>query len=1153
MQYDDQGRLLFSPSDLVVFWDGEFPAWMDRWHVERRRGVLEVATEQGLPLGVVLEGLVCQPDEADEESLLIASMGNEHELLFFKLLCDEGHDVVHIGGGDLAAGQTLEAMRRGATFVYQGRLHHDDFAGFADFLARTAGESSLGDHYYEPWDTKLAKSARPKFIVQLCAYAELLAAIQGRLPSRFTVVLGTGERKEFETKRFWYYYRQLKKAFLDFHFGFDAAGFRHPAISTSYGRWSSFAQDYLFAIDHLSQVANITHGQIKKLEAAGIGTLKQLAASEGRVPGLNAAVLHRLRLQASLQLQSWGKVRPLVQVRPPDPDEPRRGLALLPPRSTNDVFFDMEGYPLVDGGLEYLFGAICVDGEQPYFLDWWAHDGHQERMAFCAFIDWAYRRWQADHTMHIYHYAAYEVAAVRRLMGKHAVCETQVDELLRNQVFVDLYTVVRQGLVIGTAGYSLKDIECLYMDLREGDVTTAGGSVVAYHNWLTSGEGQDWRQSPLLEGIRKYNELDCISTSKLAKWLWNQQQSSGIAFIPPRPPAEKPESDDAASRHRSNELAQVLLRHVEDGQLADPERAKLQQLLAWLLEYHWREAKPAFWWMFERHAMTEQELYEDFACLAGLRRTATPPCKVKRSNVYEFRFDPEQETKLHEGATCYFAHDLSVTTTIESFDPEQGRIALKLGPSKPAPPDRLSVIPNENVSAKVIADAIYRYVDAWRNGVVLSQAVDDLLHRRNPRIAGHGGGAIVQPGDDSSTAAIDIVRRMQNTVLCVQGPPGAGKTYTAAQAILGLVKTGKRVGVTATSHKAILNVLRAVHDARLQEGIAFPIVKVGSHEDDPLVAAGVIEQEQPQDAAARLDESPIVVGGTAWYFAREDVQGRFDHVFVDEAGQFSLANAVGVGLATENLVLVGDQMQLAQPTQASHPGESGKSALNYLLDGKATIPPDLGIFLEQTWRMHPDVCRFVSEAFYDGRLKSHPRTAHQRIDIKTDMVQKGAGIVFCPVEHFGNAQASEEEAALIQRIVGDLLGGPVWDGEAGPARPITWDDILIIAPFNMQVRQLKQRLGQQARVGSVDKFQGQEAHVVVVSMCSSTLEDSPRGAEFLLEPNRLNVAVSRAKSLAIVVASPDLVTARCKTIKEMELVNLFCWLVDYSTPGLAAV
>jgi uncharacterized protein len=289
------------------------------------------------------------------------------------------------------------------------------------------------------------------------------------------------------------------------------------------------------------------------------------------------------------------------------------------------------------------------------------------------------------------------------------------------------------------------------------------------------------------------------------------------------------------------------------------------------------------------------------------------------------------------------------------------------------------------------------------------------------------------------------------------------------------------------------------------------------------------------------------VGGTAWLFSREELAGRFDYLFIDEAGQFSLANAVAVGLATRNLILVGDQMQLAQVTKGHHPSHTGLSCLEYLLDGNATVPADLGVLLGKTRRMHPDVCRFISDAVYESRLGTIPATVGHRVirGRNSRLVPAETGIVWVPVEHDGCAQSSEEECDTIVEIVKELLGRQVVDRD-GVQRKMTENDILIVAPFNLQVRCLRDRLDPRIRIGSVDKFQGQEAPVVIVSLCASTLEEAPRGASFLLNPNRLNVAVSRAEALAIVVGCPELMDVRCKSVEEMRLVNLLCHLVQYA-------
>lgn len=440
-------------------------------------------------------------------------------------------------------------------------------------------------------------------------------------------------------------------------------------------------------------------------------------------------------------------------------------------------------------------------------------------------------------------------------------------------------------------------------------------------------------------------------------------------------------------------------------------------------------------------------------------------------------------------------------------------------------------------------------MDGWSHGQIRSQAVDDLIHRRLPWIKRHAGGAVVPDGVDLLPALTDVMRRLDHTTLCIQGPPGSGKTFTAAHVIAELLRDGRRIGVMASSHKAILNLMEAIAEAVEEKGITARLVKVGGDADEPLIATGVVEHcPQNSAAAEELGSRSLVLGGTAWLFSRPELEGQLDYLFVDEAGQVSLANIVGSGPCARNIILVGDQMQLSQPTKGSHPGESGLSALDYLLQGHATIPPELGVFLSKTYRMHPEVCEFISQAVYEGRLKSHPDTARQAVlcgDKDHGMIRRQSGVSFVPVEHEGNAQASDEEIEIIEAIIRQLLGRCVVERD-GTQRDLTLSDILIVAPYNMQVRRLQVRLGTNARVGTVDSFQGQEAHVVIVSMCALSVEDSPRGLEFLLNKNRINVAVSRAKSLAIVVWCPNLMAARCRTIEQMELVNLFCWLAAYA-------
>ena len=698
---------------------------------------------------------------------------------------------------------------------------------------------------------------------------------------------------------------------------------------------------------------------------------------------------------------------------------------------------------------------------------------------------------------------------------------------------------------MGTTSYSLKKIEHLYEQQREGQVVTAGGSVVEYQKWIDSGEAREWQESLILKGIRDYNQKDCESVWALRSWLKDRQRESGVSYLPPAP-MQEPKRPVAPERAEAEALS-VRLRERAKTETGGAEQGRLDELLGCLVEYHRREDRPEWWALFERHdRMTVEQRFEDAECLAGLVRTDTPPVAIKKSRGLEYRFNPQQETKLHAGSTCHITGDKNATYEIVRLDEDVGLVEIKAGPSK-SPEDRICLIGFAHYDEKEQRKAILRYATSWERGEIASRAVDDLLRRWPPRIRDHDGGLLVREGDDTVGRACELVGRLDGSTLCIQGPPGTGKTYTAAAMVVALLGDGASVAVTAQSHKVIMNVLRAVADEMQRRGVAGSLFKVGDHDDDELVRQGIIRQLENDDVPGAAAGGTCVVGGTSFLLSREELTGAFDYVFIDEAGQFALANAVAVGQAARNLVLVGDQMQLAQVTKGAHPGDTGLSCLEYYLAGKATVPPELGIFLEKTRRMHPDVCRFVSKAIYEGRLDAIPETSRHRVLRAPDtaLVPAETGIAWVPVEHDGRTQSSDEECERIAAIVDELLRRRVVDKD-GVERALVAEDIIVVAPFNLQVRCLRQRLDPRIRVGSVDKFQGQEAPVAIVSLCSSTLADAPRGATFLLSANRLNVAVSRAQALVIVVGCPELMDVRCHSLEEMRLVNLLCHLVQYA-------
>jgi uncharacterized protein len=1114
------GGYIYSPSDLITFMESDYVSWMERFYRECPDAV--------------------QPDEVDETDRIIQAKGEEHEQAFLKDLLAGGHDVIDLKGNrDPAA--TIHAMKAGREIIYQGALESGGFAGIADFLVRVDGTSALGNYLYEVWDTKLARKPKPYFIIQLCCYAEMLASIQERLQPEVQVVLGTKEQRRFRTEDYFYYYRQLKLAFLEQQQRFNPE--QPPEIPglKDLGRWSSHATKILEDRDDLSLVANIRSTQIRRLREAGIDTVRSLTETEATgVPRVAPEPFTRLRRQARLQVQSRGLPTPKYELLETDPLKPRLGLAGLPPASPYDISFDMEGYPLLEDGLEYLFGVTHLDNDQPIFRDWWAHNREQEKAAFQGFVKWAYGRWQHDPSMHIYHYASYEVAALRRLMGRYAICEEEVDQLLRNQVFVDLYAIVRQGLLVGEPSYSLKNIERLYQEPRSGEVATADESLVFYQRWIENQDGPDWSTSQTLRAIRDYNREDCESTWKLACWLRGIQAQARIAFVPK---VVVEESETVKEMSARAQYADEMRAQIPADRSEDPERWRVHELLSWFLEFHRRENKPVWWFMYARNAMTDQELIDDPDCLGGLVRTGRSPEKVKRSLAYEYGFDPEQETKLHQGRKCIFAHDLLRKTTIENFEPAEGRLTIKLTGAEP--PSRLSLIPDEWVSPKVIEQSIERIVRRYRETGCLPQAIEDFLYRRPPRLKGRTGGPVIPNGADLLDGSIRAALDLENSSLCVQGPPGSGKTFTGGHMIVELLRIGRRVGVTSNSHRAICllmnEAMRVAHD----EGLVLDAVKIGGEEEDHEELSEKVKWVQTASDVFNGGGLPKLIGGTAWAFSRPEAEGTLDYLFVDEAGQVSVANLLGMSPSTRNIILIGDQMQLSQPVRGSHPGESGHSILEYLLQKHATIPDDFGIFLGETWRMHPEVCRFISGAVYEDRLKPRPITATRTLRYGTAQrrfLQKSAGIIFIPVEHEGNAYESEEEATVIAGVIEELLRQSASNAN-GPDRPLTEDDVLVVTPYNLQVRKLTERLPG-ITVGTVDKFQGQQAPVVIYSMCASSGDASPRGIEFLFSKNRLNVAISRAQTLAVVVGNPALARTRCSTLEQMQLVNMFCRAVD---------
>ncbi len=1105
----------------------------------------------------------------DPRAEVLKQRGIEHEQQLREQYAADGRTVATITATDTpyahrdpasAAARTREAMESGIDVIYQGRLESDDgqWSGYPDFLLRVEVPSALGEWSYEVVDAKLARVAKGTALLQLLLYSDLLKELQGLEPERMHLALGGsdgGVDARFRVVEYSAYYRAVRRRF-EAHAAEPPETYPEPVDHCAICDWKQSCVERRRADDHLSLVAGITRGQRRHLVAQDVTTMAALGAlqrTDAGIDGVNPVALGRIREQARVQDQARRERRRVHELI--TPVELDKGLAALPEPSAGDLFFDLEGDAFArEGGLEYLFGVADREG---HYEGRWAFDPESEKREFEHFIDAVMARWEEHPGFHIYHYAAYETTAIKRLMSCYVTREEAVDRLLRGRVFVDLHRVVRQGLRASVESYSIKKLEPFYGFGRDVELNDATRSLIALEVGLESGNAADLSDA-LLARVEGYNRDDCLSTLRLAEWLegcrGDLEAQTGEAVPRPATREEKREQErESAAEIQAVFDALVAGLPADDDDLDDEQRAR--RLLAHLLEFHRREEKSAWWEFFHRCGLAPGELIENRTTLGGLTYEGEVE-QVKRSVVHRYRF-PEQSHEIEVGDSPKNPETAESEEfkwgscgTVVAVDETAGTIDLKRGRNSPVP-HPAAVVPMDVIKSKVLQESLLRLAqEVTSSGFGANsarRAPFDLLRRQPPRIGAGAsspdGRSLVAPGETPLDAVRRIARQLDHSVLPVQGPPGSGKTYTGARMILDLVADGKRVGVTANSHKVISNLLGAVCSAaEVSSADVRGIQK--ANDGDGCPDERIVQTNTNDGVAAPLATGEAnLAGGTAWLWAREEMAGAVDVLVIDEAGQMSLANTLAVCQAARSVVLLGDPRQLDQPIQGVHPPGADVSALGHLLGESPTIDPSCGVFLDRTWRMRPDVCAFTTEQFYEGRLGTRPELSRQTVVGPGPLA--GHGLRFIAVEHAGNTNASDEEAERVAALIRELLdASAAWVDKEGEQKPLTLQDILIVAPYNAHVATLRARLPDGARVGTVDKFQGQEAPVVIYSMATSTGDEAPRGMEFLYSLHRLNVATSRARCVAAIVASPALLAPDCRTPEQMHLANPFCRFLE---------
>jgi len=1055
--------------------------------------------------------------------------------------------------------ETLALMERGANVIAQGALSDGDWFGRPDVLRRVEAPSKKWKWSYEVADTKLARETKATTILQLSLYSDLLAQIQGTTPEFMWVIPPSkdfsGER--YPVLEYAAYYRHVRKRLQ------EAIGepdrketYPEPVEHCDVCRWFQECDTRRRADDHLSLVAGIRRrqrDQFVEWNAATMAKLAELPIPLKERPKHGARVGYEgAREQARVQVE--GRAEKKLKHEPLLPVAEGMGFCRLPEPSAGDIFMDFEGDPFVgEQGFQYLFGfAFLNEGGEWSYEKKWALNREEEKKNFEWVVDEIARRRVANPKVHVYHFGGYEPGVLKRMMGMYATREDEIDRMLRAGVLVDLHQAFKQSTRASVEEYSLKRIEAFYGFARATPLDLSRAAMRYVEHRLELGQlGEEEIPEKFREALEGYNGEDCVSTGKLRDWLEVERSklvARGIEVprLPEKSGDPTPKLEEKLERTAA--LVELLSARIPVGPEERTEEQAAQWLLAQLLSWHRREDKRAWQDGYRYAEMNDEDLLDERVGLTKMSfaERVEEVGSGRQVPTDRYSFEPQAASNVRAEKEVYFGDEKF--GEVVRIDHLKGVVDIKKTKKTAEVHPPTVYMWDAPLNSDAQAGSLYR-IGAWvaENGVDVAgryRAGRDLLLRRPPRLR---GGEKLEPlaSETVVNTASRIASALDESAFAIQGPPGSGKTYTGARMICDLAKQGMKVGVTALSHKVIRKLLDDVVEAAEEKDVE--VVRCLHRENEGEESRGVAVAKKKNEEAwdALKSGAANVVGGTSWLWSPEKAFEIVDVLLIDEAGQMSLADVLAVSQAAKKIVLLGDPQQLERPTKGSHPNGAERSALEHLLNGRKTIAADMGFLLPETWRLHPKVCEFTSEFFYDEKLRSHA-VARNRV-IEGHPWFAGAGLWFVPTEHEGNRNSSAEEVTVVARIVeGLLMPGVKYFYSTGNSRTLKEDEILIVAPYNAQVADLKTRLPRM-RIGTVDKFQGQEAPVVIYSLTTSSPEEAPHGMEFLYSLNRLNVATSRAKTAVIVVGNPRLFEPECRTPRQMQLVNAWCGYLEKAT------
>ncbi len=1085
--------------------------------------------------------LVIEARQLGSLAELLITKGASHEYDCLLDLENQGRSVYQVPGRNADETFSQWVARIGNPFdkgydvIYQMPFVVEGIRGIADFLVRV---ERVGDEFcsYEPIDAKLTRSeGKPGHVLQLCFYADALEALTGRAPREMHLWLGSGEQESLLVDQYRPYWRRLRRQ-LTVLLNQDEINDTEPlpCDHCEYCEFQDLCEDQWRSQDSLVYVANLRPSERDAFESVGVRTVVELASRKTPVANVHDENLRRLSRQAALQVSSreHPNLAPVFELVE-EGDDPLygHGLSLLPKSDDGDVFFDFEGHPFwtPKHDLFFLAGLYLRGPQGAYVYDpRWAHDLEEQSAMIKELVEFFARRREDYPLMHVYHYNHTERSSLERLTRG-----TQTEGLLTSMVdtglFVDLYVVAKNAVRVGTESYGLKYVERLTGFTRRGGIEQGAGAVVEYEHYMVSKDPQ------ILEAIARYNEDDVAATLALREWLLQQRSGDSSWRDAVLLVEEEPRDTD--------ELIEGLRKFGE----RSPE-----ELLGDLLNYWRRERSANTTPKFAQAASDFAELYDDRDFIANLRFKGfeeTRSAKGVASKNAVFTWPAQAVDPSFKRGTGVLYTGVGVEQGY-GYLPEVdlARRELKMGwrerhEEQGGMPSVMTVDDYFSPRGKpgVLIHLAEQILNPNENDPA-SRVSMALLARERPRFTA-GEGPLEGVFRDDPASTLSWVGHLDESYVAIQGPPGTGKTYRGSHVIYELIKEGKRVGITAMSHAAIDNLLDATYNVFLDHG-DLELLKIFRGKAKPKEGAleGVRYSTKNEEAE---NERFNLIAGTTWLFSRSGMRPfPVDVLVIDEAGQLSLADAVASANAARNLILLGDPLQLSQVSQAEHPGGSGASVLEHVLGEHATIPKDEGVFIAETRRMHPSICKFISNQIYEGRLTSHESCALQTTEF-------GTGLRWLEVRHAGRSTESEEEAEIVATQIAAMIGTP-WTNQHGVSAPLGSEDFMVVAPYNDQVRLLRQRFDltpglEGVQAGTVDKFQGREAPVVFFTMTTSSSEDMPRGPEFLFSRNRLNVAISRARCLAYLVCTEALLNSRARTIDEMRLIGTLSAFVEYST------